>query len=145
MPSSETKAAAAAAAATPAHFSWMQTRMALERTLLAWVRTAAALIGFGFALVHFFAAIDTIPTVRPAWRPGAARALGTSLAVVGTIALALATVQYLLLVRYLDGEQFREVSGYGGVPRFRPLIWVTAALLAVGVIVSWALVTRVVW
>ena len=63
----------------------------------------------------------------------------------GLFALALATVQYLLLVRYLDGAQFLEVSGYEGVPRFRPAIWVTAALLAVGVIVSWALLTRVVW
>jgi putative membrane protein len=144
MPTSET-AVGAPAGVTPAHFSWLQTRMALERTLLAWVRTAASLIAFGFAIVHFFEAVGTLSTVRPAWRTGAARALGTSLAVVGTIALALATVQYLLLVRYLDGAQFRDVSGYEGVPRFRPAIWVTAALLAVGAIVSWALVTRVVW
>ena len=30
-----------------AHLAWLRTYMSLERTLDAWVRTAAALIGFG--------------------------------------------------------------------------------------------------
>jgi uncharacterized membrane protein YidH (DUF202 family) len=32
------------------HFAWVRTRLALERTMMAWQRTAVALIGFGFAL-----------------------------------------------------------------------------------------------
>ena len=31
------------------HFAWIRTRLALERTIMAWLRTAVALIGFGFA------------------------------------------------------------------------------------------------
>jgi uncharacterized membrane protein YidH (DUF202 family) len=34
-------------------FAWLRTRMALQTTLAAWVRTATSLIGFGFAIVQF--------------------------------------------------------------------------------------------
>ena len=37
-----------------AHFAWLRTRLAIERTMLAWMRTAVSLIGFGFAIVQFF-------------------------------------------------------------------------------------------
>ena len=33
------------------HFAWVRTRLALEPTITAWLRTAVALIGFGFAIV----------------------------------------------------------------------------------------------
>jgi len=36
------------------HFAWLRTRLALERTAMAWIRTSIALIGFGFTIVHFF-------------------------------------------------------------------------------------------
>lgn len=36
------------------HFSWLRTRLSTERTLMSWVRTATALIGFGFTIVQFF-------------------------------------------------------------------------------------------
>src|SRR5215475_7398493 len=29
------------------HFSWVRTRLSLERTMMSWQRTAVALIGFG--------------------------------------------------------------------------------------------------
>ena len=36
------------------HFAWPRTRMSIERTFMSWVRTATALIGFGFTIVQFF-------------------------------------------------------------------------------------------
>jgi hypothetical protein len=30
------------------HFAWLRTRLAVERTMMAYMRTAVALIGFGF-------------------------------------------------------------------------------------------------
>ena len=37
----------------PTHFAWLRTRMSMERTLMSWVRTATALIGFGFTIFQF--------------------------------------------------------------------------------------------
>ncbi|TIU04855.1 MAG: DUF202 domain-containing protein, partial [Mesorhizobium sp.] len=33
------------------HFSWLRTRLSVERTLMSWVRTSVSLIGFGFTIV----------------------------------------------------------------------------------------------
>jgi uncharacterized membrane protein YidH (DUF202 family) len=38
---------------TDSHFAWVRTRLALERTIMSWLRTAVALIGFGFAIVQY--------------------------------------------------------------------------------------------
>ncbi|HEY6931543.1 MAG TPA: DUF202 domain-containing protein [Thermoanaerobaculia bacterium] len=127
-------------AAANVPFPWIQTRLALERTLLAWVRTAASMIGFGFAIFHFFEALNASPGVRPPWRPGSSKLLGLSLVGIGTLALALALVQYLMLVRYLDDDSFRRAAG---IPRFRPGLIVTIALLAIGVATFWALLARI--
>jgi len=126
----------------PSSFAWIQSRLALERTLLAWVRTAASLIGFGFAIDHFFEALKTQTLVRPAWRPGASRILGVSLVGIGTVALALALVQYLLMIRYLGGEAALEAAGLARMPRFRPALIVAVTLTAVGIITFWAMLVR---
>jgi putative membrane protein len=34
------------------HFGWIRTRLSPERTMMSWLRTATALIGFGFAIVQ---------------------------------------------------------------------------------------------
>jgi putative membrane protein len=34
-------------ATAESHFSWLRTRLSVERTLMSWVRTSVALIGFG--------------------------------------------------------------------------------------------------
>ena len=35
------------------HFAWIRTRLAVENTMLAYLRTSVSLIGFGFAIVQF--------------------------------------------------------------------------------------------
>ena len=57
------------------HFSWIRTRLSLERTMMAWLRTATALIGFGFTIVQYLnhlreipaAALPTFPMRRNTW------------------------------------------------------------------------------
>lgn len=147
MPSPEgTGTAAARPPESPstmqARFSWLQARLALERTLLAWVRTGAALIGFGFAIFHFFDALDTVPGIKPPWRPGAARYLGVSLVAIGTVALAFALIQYGLEVRYLNGPEYREISSVGDVPRLRPGLIAALAVMIVGIVALWIVVRR---
>ena len=43
------------------HFSWIRTRLSLERTMMSWIRTAVSLIGFGFAIVQFFERLQQMP------------------------------------------------------------------------------------
>ena len=116
--------------------------MALDRTLLAWVRTSASLIGFGFAIYQFFELLNRTPGVAAPRTPAAARLLGLSLVGIGTLALGLALIQYLLLIRYLGGKEYLEEVGLGRIPRFRPALIVAATLTAVGVVTFLALLAR---
>jgi putative membrane protein len=129
-------------ASIPAHLGWLQSRMALERTLLAWVRTSAALIGFGFAIFHFFEALNAMPGARPPLHPGSARLLGITLVGVGTLAEVLALLQYLFVVRYLEGPSFRGISSMPRLPRFRPGILAALVVTSIGAVTLWALWTR---
>ena len=51
------------------HFGWIRTRMALERTPMAWVRTSVGLIGFGFTIVQFFQRFREMAGVAAPARP----------------------------------------------------------------------------
>ena len=47
------------------HFAWMRTMLALQRTLMAAVRTSVSLVGFGFTVAQFFDKIrDKLPEGR---------------------------------------------------------------------------------
>jgi putative membrane protein len=50
----------------PTHFAWLRTRMSMERTLMSWVRTATALIGFGFTIFQFLQRFNQTPGIAPA-------------------------------------------------------------------------------
>src|SRR5215468_11917288 len=76
------------------HFSWIRTRLALERTMMAWQRTAVALIGFGFAIVQYFNHLQQVPGARPAYLPTAPEYLGLALISCGVGALVVAIFQY---------------------------------------------------
>ena len=133
--------ASAPSGPSPSSLAWIQARLALERTLLAWVRTAASLIGFGFAIYQFFEALK-VESIRRGFRPDASRILGVSLVGIGTLSLTLALVQYLLMIRYLGGEAALEAAGLARMPRFRPALIVAVTLTAVGVITFWAMLVR---
>ena len=55
------------------HFAWLRTRLAVERTLMAYLRTSVSLIGFGFAIVQFFDRLEQMPGANTARFPEAAR------------------------------------------------------------------------
>ena len=83
------------------HFAWLRTRFALERTIIAWVRTAIALIGFGFTIVTFFDHLRQFPGVHVAAVPQAPRYLGLGLIGAGLLCLAVSYRQYRGMASYL--------------------------------------------
>jgi putative membrane protein len=109
------------------HLAWLRTRMSVERTLEAWIRTAAALIGFGFTIVQFFEHFNQMEDVVPPKGPHLARYVGLLLIGIGTLALGIAVSQYQKMVKHLRSETFRGIAGVPGMPNLYPSV--TAALL----------------
>jgi putative membrane protein len=76
-------------ATADSHFGWIRTRLSLERTMMSWLRTAVALIGFGFAIVQYINHLKEIPGARPAYLPTAPEYLGLALISCGVLALVI--------------------------------------------------------
>ena len=81
-----------------------RSRMASERTLQAWVRTALSMIAFGFTLYKFLQVMQAQSTV-PVLRPQAPRNVGLVLVGIGTFAIIVACVQHWKYVRKLRPDQ----------------------------------------
>jgi len=114
------------------HFAWLRTRMAAERTLMAWVRTCVSLIGFGFTIFQFFARLSTMATVAPAAEPHLARYISLALIGAGTIGLCISLFEYQSLLGYLWGPDFRPVAGVSRHRRNTPVFAVTILLVCIG-------------
>src|SRR5438270_13144653 len=91
------------------HFAWVRTRLALERTIMSWLRTAVALIGFGFAIVQYLEHLQQLPGARPAYIARSPQFLGLALISCGILALLVSIWQYWWGIRYLWGEPFAPV------------------------------------
>jgi len=116
------------------HFGWIRTRLALDRTLMAWVRTSVSLIGFGFTIVQFFERLHDMAGVAPARRPQAPRELGLSLIGAGILIMVISAFQYRRVVRYLWSEPFRALAGKDPTGKMAPVVTQTPAL-AVAIVV----------
>ena len=81
-----------------------RTRLAAERSLMAWIRTSLSLIAFGFTIYKFLQAIQEQSPV-PVHRPEAPRNLGLLLVGLGTFAVAVACIQHWTYVKKLSPEQ----------------------------------------
>jgi putative membrane protein len=122
------------------HFAWLRTRMAAERTFMAWLRTAASMIGFGFSIVQFFAKLTEIEDVGAPIQAHAPRTLGLTLIGAGVIGLGLALHQFLIVTRHLDSAEFVAIRGQ---PRRSPTVLVAVALLVIGVFAFGSILLRV--
>ena len=115
------------------HFAWLRTRMALERTLMAWVRTAVALIGFGFTIVQFFNRLSEMPANGQAHFPQAPYYVGLGLIGCGVLATVIAIWQYRWTVRYLWYGRFSEIAGMTTEGLQTPVLAIMILLFLIGV------------
>jgi putative membrane protein len=72
-----------------------RTRMAADRTLMAWIRTAVSMISFGFTIFKFFQYLRSEVMAGQAAAQGT-RHLGLVLVLLGTALLGMAILEYLV-------------------------------------------------
>jgi putative membrane protein len=129
-------------ATADSHFGWIRTRLSLERTMMSWLRTAVALIGFGFAIVQYFNRLQQIPGARPAYLPTAPEYLGLALISCGILALVISLWQYFWTVRYLWGGSFAPIAGLTKEGMQSPVIAVAILLIFIGLFAFFAVLFR---
>src|SRR5215470_12236512 len=124
------------------HFAWLRTRLALERTIMAWLRTAVALIGFGFAIVQYLEHLEQTPGARAAVLPHAPRYLGLALIFCGILALLISIWQYRWSIRYLWGDAFTPIAGVTREGKQTPVVAVAVLLIGIGLFAFFAVLLR---
>jgi putative membrane protein len=124
------------------HFSWLRTRLSVERTMMSWVRTAASLIAFGFTIVQFFERMQDLPGIAPAHFPNAPRYLGLMLILCGIAALVVSVWEYVWAIRYLWGGDFAVVAGVTKEGKNTPLFAIAIALILVGLFAFFSVLLR---
>ena len=87
-----------------------RTRVAHDRTLLAWVRTSVSLISFGFTIYKFFQYLRDSSGNTTVGNPSGPRRFGMAMIILGLVTLVLATVQY-------KADLSRLAARYGPQPR----------------------------
>ena len=121
---------------TQTHLAWLRTRMALQTTLAAWVRTATSLIGFGFAIVQFLEHFGPVESGGAPKAPHLARMIGLVLIGAGSLTTAVAMWEYRIAVKYLEGDGFQGVAG---IPTDREeppdvAVWMAVLVCLIGVL-----------
>jgi putative membrane protein len=111
--------------------------LAAERTFLAWIRTALALMGFGFVVARFglfLRELQIAQPTEPARGYGFSLWFGTALIVLGTIVSLSSSWRYVGLVKDLNygGTSLRHPS--------RAAIGVALLLALVGVAMAVSLI-----
>ena len=124
------------------HFAWVRTRLALERTIMSWLRTAVALIGFGFAIVQYLYHLEQQPGARQAHFPHAPQYLGLALISCGILALLISIWQYWWSIRYLWSEPFAPVAGVTKEGMQTPVVAVAIVLIGIGLFAFFAVLLR---
>lgn len=131
-------------ATADSHLAWVRTRLAAERTLMAHMRTAVSLIGFGFAIVQFFERLHEMPGAAPALYPDAAWHLGLALIFCGVMAMVISAWEFRWTIRCLWGENFAAIAGMAAEGRQTPLYAVAAAVVCIGTFAFFAVLLRLV-
>lgn len=114
-----------------------RTRLAHERTLMAWVRTATSLISFGFTIYKFFQGLHDSQLANAPHRLVGPRGFALVMIGLGVGSLVLATIQHRAEMKALN-EQY---SHYGTPPRSTSMA-VASVVAALGIIALIVVILR---
>ena len=126
------------------HLAWVRTRFAVERTLMAYMRTAVSLIGFGFGIVQFFVNFHKMDGESAARFPHAAWYLGLALIFCGVMAAVFAVREYRWTLRYMWGPSFAPIAGMTKEGRNTPLLATSIVLILIGIFAFFAVLLNLV-
>jgi putative membrane protein len=108
--------------------------LGIERTFLAWIRTAASLIGFGFTIVQFFQRLQGMEASHGrTMSQEMPRNLGLALIAAGVGSLIISAFQYRGLLHYLWSAPFAQVAGVSEKPHWTPAFVSAVVLMAIGI------------
>ena len=126
------------------HFAWLRTRLAVERTMMAYLRTAVSLIGFGFAIFQYFYKLHQVSEGSNMRFPEAAWYLGLALIACGIMAALLAVFQYRSTLRYLWSGGYAAIAGMAGESKQTSLYAIAILLVMIGGFAFFAVLLRLV-
>lgn len=125
------------------HFSWVRTRLSIERTMLSWLRTATALIGFGFTIVQFFDRLKNMERARAAFFPEMPLYFGLGLILCGVASLLISLWQYRSALGYLRQPAFAALTPPKDQRHHTPTVALAILLAVLGAATFAALCIRI--
>jgi putative membrane protein len=119
---------------TSDHFAWMRTVMGLQRTLMAAVRTAISLIGFGFTVAQFFERLQLkTPEGARLLGPNGPRNFGLILIAAGILSMAIFTWQFDRTASYMRRPPYAGLAVGRPSEQYAASYIIAATVILIGV------------
>lgn len=131
-------------ATAESHFAWLRTRLAVERTMLAYMRTSVSLIGFGFGIFQIAKRVNESSAIANLRVPDAAWYLGLALILIGVVSAVFAVVEYRWTIRYLWSGGYSAIAGVTNEIKMTPLYAMAILLIVIGLFAFFAVLLRIV-
>jgi putative membrane protein len=118
-----------------------RVRLAGERTLLAWIRTGVAMMGFGFVVARFGLFLRELAEARNASIPpsyGLSLWVGSALVFIGVVVTLMSAAEHATFLRRLNrGDPYRAPKWSLGI-----VVAIFMAVLGIGMLAYLLLVSR---